>query len=75
MRFVLCHHLSTAMRLLFIRMPLPSSDGDNLEQGRYAVIGSWLAGDSAHGMGIHEGVRAVTENMSTFLPSHFLLIN
>ena len=45
--------------------PLPSFDG------RYAVVGTWIIGDTACGMGIREDASAVTQNMSTFVPHYF----
>jgi glutathionylspermidine synthase len=34
----------------------------------YAVLGSWVIGDRACGMGIREDIKAVTHNTSRFLP-------
>jgi glutathionylspermidine synthase len=34
----------------------------------YAVLGSWVVGDRACGMGIREDVQAITHNTSRFLP-------
>jgi glutathionylspermidine synthase len=40
--------------------------------GVYPVIGSWLVGDQAAGMGVREDSSPVTTNMSRFVP-HFIL--
>jgi glutathionylspermidine synthase len=34
----------------------------------FAVLGSWIIGDRACGMGIREDVQAITHNTSRFLP-------
>ncbi len=39
----------------------------NLGQG-YAVLGSWIVGDTACGMGIREDVNPITHNSSRFVP-------
>jgi glutathionylspermidine synthase len=39
--------------------------------GRHAVIGSWIVGDEAAGIGIREDVSAVTLNSSRFVPHYF----
>lgn len=40
-------------------------------QGSHAVIGSWIVGDEAAGMGIREDESPVTKNTSRFLPHYF----
>jgi len=45
--------------------PLPEFDG------RHAVIGSWIVGDQAAGIGIREGDGPITTNTSRFLPHYF----
>lgn len=39
--------------------------------GRHPVIGSWIIGDEAHGMGIRESNGPVTDNLSSFIPHYF----
>lgn len=39
--------------------------------GRYPVIGSWIVGDSAAGMGIREDDSPITQNTSRFVPHYF----
>jgi glutathionylspermidine synthase len=46
--------------------PLP------LHAGSHAVIGGWIVGDEAAGMGIREDESPVTKNTSRFLPHYFL---
>ena len=46
--------------------PLPDFDG------KRPVIGSWLVGDEAAGMGIREDTNAITSNRSRFVP-HVIL--
>lgn len=41
---------------------IPSFDG------RYPVIGSWIIGQEAGGMGIRESTRIITDNLSQFVP-------
>ena len=36
--------------------------------GHYPVIGSWIVGQEAGGMGIRESKRIITDNMSQFVP-------
>lgn len=36
--------------------------------GHYPVIGSWIIGQEAGGMGIRESKRIITDNMSQFVP-------
>lgn len=38
---------------------------------RYPVIGSWIVGDSAAGMGIREDDTPITRNTSRFVPHYF----
>lgn len=45
--------------------PLPDFDG------RHPVIGSWVIGDEAHGMGIRESTNLITDNLSQFVPHYF----
>ncbi len=45
--------------------PLPSFEG------RYPVIGSWIVGEEAAGMGIREDDSPITKNSSRFLPHYF----
>jgi glutathionylspermidine synthase len=45
--------------------PLPQFDG------RYAVIGSWIVGDAAAGIGIREDDSPITKNSSRFIPHYF----
>jgi glutathionylspermidine synthase len=39
--------------------------------GRAAVIGSWVVGDEAAGLGLRDDEREITGNMSQFLPHYF----
>jgi glutathionylspermidine synthase len=39
--------------------------------GVYPVVGSWIVGDSSHGMGIRESATPVTDNRSPFIPHYF----
>ena len=45
--------------------PLPEFDGN------YPVIGSWLVGDLAAGIGIREDTSPITGNTSRFVPHYF----
>ena len=45
--------------------PLPQFDG------RYPVIGSWIVGDAAAGIGIREDDSPITKNSSRFVPHYF----
>jgi glutathionylspermidine synthase len=45
--------------------PLPNLGGG------YVVIGSWIIGESAAGIGIREDVSPITRNTSRFLPHYF----
>ena len=45
-----------------IDAPLPSFDG------RHPVIGSWIVGDRACGIGIRESAGRITTNASSFVP-------
>lgn len=40
---------------------------DRAVQGKYPVLGLWIVGDKAAGMGIREG-ELITDNMSNFVP-------
>jgi glutathionylspermidine synthase len=46
--------------------PLPAFDG------QYAVIGSWIVGDAAAGIGLREDDTPITRNTSRFVPHYFL---
>lgn len=39
--------------------------------GNYTVIGSWIVGDEAAGIGIREDATPITKNSSRFIPHHF----
>lgn len=53
----------------FITDPYPAAlKGDSVV---YPVIGSWVVGNTACGMGIREDVSAVTTNNSMFVPHYF----
>jgi len=39
--------------------------------GQYAVIGSWVVGDEAAGIGIREDASPITRNTSRFVPHYF----
>ena len=39
--------------------------------GNYPVIGSWIIGSSAAGMGIREDTTPITNNLSRFVPHLF----
>ena len=45
--------------------PLPDFNGN------FPVIGSWIIGDEAAGMGIRENTQQITTNTSRFLPHYF----
>ena len=40
--------------------------------GQYAVIGSWIVGDAAAGIGMREDDTPITRNTSRFVPHYFL---
>ena len=40
--------------------------------GMYPIIGSWVVGDVACGMGLREDFTAVTGNDSHFIPHYFV---
>jgi glutathionylspermidine synthase len=40
--------------------------------GNHAVIGSWIAGGAACGIGMREDVSPITKNTSRFLPHAIL---
>ena len=46
--------------------PLPQFDGN------YPVLGSWIVGDTACGMGIREDRSPITQNTSRFVPHLFV---
>ena len=45
--------------------PIPNMDGN------YPVIGSWIIGGEAAGMGIRESSSMITDNVSRFVPHYF----
>ena len=45
--------------------PLPDFNGN------YPVIGSWIVGDEAAGIGIRESTQQITTNTSRFVPHYF----
>ena len=45
--------------------PLPDFNGN------FPVIGSWIVGDEAAGMGIRENTQQITTNTSRFIPHYF----
>ena len=45
--------------------PLPRFEDD------YALIGSWIVGDKAAGIGVREDVSPITRNTSRFVPHYF----
>ena len=45
--------------------PLPDFDGN------FPVIGSWIVGDEAAGIGIRENTQQITTNSSRFVPHYF----
>jgi glutathionylspermidine synthase len=53
--------------------PLPGFEIPDAPEGtrRYAVIGSWIVGDAAAGMGIREDDTPITRNTSRFVPHYF----
>ena len=52
-----------------VRLPgvlsLPDFDG------RHPVLGSWIIGNEAHGLGIRESSGLITDNLSQFVPHYF----
>jgi len=46
--------------------PLPCFDG------RYPVVGAWIIGDDAAGIGIREDASPITRNSSCFVPHYFI---
>jgi glutathionylspermidine synthase len=40
--------------------------------GNYAVIGSWIIGDAAAGIGMREDATPITKNTSRFVPHYFV---
>lgn len=52
--------------------PLPGYEaGTGTPTKRYPVIGSWIVGDTAAGMGIREDDTPITRNTSRFVPHYF----
>ena len=45
--------------------PLPDFDG------HHPVLGSWIIGNEAHGLGIRESSGLITDNLSQFVPHYF----
>jgi glutathionylspermidine synthase len=37
----------------------------------YALIGSWIVGDKAAGIGVREDTSPITRNTSRFVPHYF----
>ncbi|PNS09165.1 glutathionylspermidine synthase family protein [Solilutibacter silvestris] len=56
----------TSLAVLQRVQPLPTFDG------RYPVIGSWVVGDEAVGMGIREDASLITTDSARFLPHAIL---
>ncbi len=52
-------------RVYQARAEMPAFDG------RYPVLGAWIVGDDAAGMGIREDATPVTTNASRFIPHYF----
>ncbi len=52
-------------RVYQARAAIPAFDG------RYPVLGAWIIGDQAAGMGIREDATPVTTNASRFIPHYF----
>ena len=50
---------------------IETGDGAVPACGRYPVIGAWIVGDEAAGMGIREDATPVTTNVSRFIPHFF----
>lgn len=40
-------------------------------ENHYPILGSWIVGDTACGMGIRESTTPVTDNLSRFVPHYF----
>jgi glutathionylspermidine synthase len=64
-----------------LRTAGPYGDGPMIEQawhptpsfeGRHALIGSWVVGDQAAGIGIREDASPITQNSSRFVPHAIL---
>jgi glutathionylspermidine synthase len=51
--------------------PLPSYKDSAGGAQRYPVIGSWIVGDAAAGIGIREDDSPITKNTSRFVPHYF----
>ena len=41
-------------------------------EGYYPVIGSWIVGGEASGIGIRETRSRITDNLSLFVPHYFI---
>lgn len=52
--------------------PLPKYRDEHRNADAYPILGSWIVGDSAAGMGIREDVSLITKDTSRFLP-HIIL--
>ena len=50
--------------------PLPNFGSS--ERPLYPVIGSWIVGDMAAGIGIREAESLITDNTSRFVPHYFV---
>ncbi|WP_081484176.1 glutathionylspermidine synthase family protein [Beggiatoa alba] len=40
-------------------------------EGNYPVLGTWIVGDIASGLGVREDVSPITKNSSRFVPHLF----
>jgi glutathionylspermidine synthase len=50
--------------------PLPNFEANG--EANYMVVGSWIVGDEAAGIGIREDESPITKNTSRFLPHYFV---
>ena len=50
--------------------PLPNFAANG--EDNYMVVGSWIIGDEAAGIGIREDESPITKNTSRFLPHYFV---
>ena len=50
--------------------PLPNFSAN--DEANYMVVGSWIIGDEAAGIGIREDESPITKNTSRFLPHYFV---
>jgi glutathionylspermidine synthase len=58
-------HYADNPKVYQARATLPNFDGTNM------IIGSWIIGDEAGGMGIREDKALITTNLSPFVPHYF----